>query len=88
MVNVLSTIFSCFDLILTAFRSITINIGGINISLFLLVFGIYLFAMLCRTYLKYLFDLPTKVNVNSHNSLTEYINSYGEIYKVVKSRWY
>ena len=84
----LGTILDMFVQIINWLRSVIINIGGFNVSLFTLFVGIFVFATLCRTYLKYILDLPTNVNVAAHHSLSEFINSNGEIYKVIKSRWY
>lgn len=82
------TVLNCFGRVVATLRNITINLGSFEFSLFNLLFGVLIFATLCRTYLKYIFELPLNFKVNDHHSLTEYIDRHGEIYKVVKSRWY
>lgn len=80
----LSTILLMFTQIINSFREITFNIGGINISLFTLLVGIFIFATLCRTYMKYVLDLPLNVQATTNDIFNKFMEQQRKSRKVFK----
>ena len=70
----LMNILGSFLQVINSLRNIPINLGGIEMNLFTLLFGILIFAILCRTYLKFILDLP----LNAQSLLNKH---YDDIHK-------